>query len=97
MKRIPGVKHYRALNQGFRSLGTGSSIQGLAMDAAQRGVNAARTYDPKGQYEAQRRPVRSGWNHELRSGASVVQIYGGPLAHKHMIMADVVLAMERIT
>ena len=66
------------------------------MDAAQRGVNAARTYDPKGKYEAQPRPVRAGWQHQLRSGASVVQIYGGPLAHKHMIMADVVLAMERI-
>lgn len=94
MKRIPGVKHYRALDQGFRPLGNNTAIQAAAMAAARWGATLAETYDPKGKYEAQPRPVRSGWNHELRSGAAVVQIYAGPLAHKHMIMADVVLGME---
>lgn len=70
LKRVPGVKRYRALDQGIRALGQSSTVQEASMTAALR-IAARATATGEDAYRATPRVVRAGWQHEQRAGAAV--------------------------
>lgn len=96
LHKVPGSKgKYMADDRGLRELGMSSALGDLALAAAQRGAGLGRQYDPKGEYTAEKRTVKSGWKHEDRAGAAVVQVKPGDgNAIRRMVMVDVLMGME---
>ena len=70
LKRVPGVKRYRALDQGIRALGQSQIVQSASLDAARRVATRA-SVAGEDTYRATPRVVRAGWQHEQRAGAAV--------------------------
>ena len=70
LRRIPGVKHYRADPAGLREVGRSGQVASAALDAA-RGVAARAERLGAGRYTAEPAGVRAGWDNEYRAGAVV--------------------------
>ena len=95
LSKVPGSKgKYMADSRGLAAIGRSQAMTDACMVPALRGAALGRQYDPKGQYRAEPRGVRAGWNNEFRNGAAVVQVKAGHNAIQRMVMADVLLAME---
>lgn len=95
LHKIPGSKgRYMSDTRGLRELGASSKLGDIALVAAWRGAALGRQYDPRGEYTAEKRTVRAGWNHDPRAGAVVKQVKAGPKAIQRMVMADILMGME---
>jgi hypothetical protein len=68
MKRIPGVKRYRAIDQGLSQIGRSAAVGDVALSAAQRLAGNANAVGD-GEYEAGKANVTAGFLRETRSGA----------------------------
>lgn len=68
MKRIPGVKRYRAIDQGLRQIGRSAAVGDEALKAAQRLAGNANAVGDS-EYEAGKATVTAGFLRESRSGA----------------------------
>ena len=70
LRRIPGVKRYRAMSDGLREIGASQGMQAASLSAASdvaRNAAAAGHDD----YSTSPRTVTAGWQHERRAGAVV--------------------------
>ena len=95
LHKVPGSKgKYQADDRGLRSLGMSTALGNVALKATQRGAALGKQYDPQGEYVAEKRTVRGGYDEDNRAGAVVVQVKAGPNAIKRMVMADVLMGME---
>jgi len=70
LKRIPGIKSYRADDAGLRELATSSAVGDATLAAAQRLAGNAQAVG-RGDYEAASATVTAGWANERRAGAVV--------------------------
>lgn len=72
LRRVPGVRRYRALADGVRGLGTSSVAVEATLAGAERIAARARSTG-EGEYQAYPTSVRAGWANEERAGARVVE------------------------
>lgn len=70
LKRIPGIKSYRADDAGLRELATSAAVGDATLAAAQRLAGNAQAVG-RGDYEAAPATVLAGWANERRAGAVV--------------------------
>lgn len=78
--RIPGIKHYRAIDQGFRELVKSDGITREALASAQLIASYANQYEAmkypatkRSSYRVEGDTVQVGFKNRARSGARVVQ------------------------
>lgn len=100
MSKLPGrqigrSKRYRAIESGLRELGRSQKLGDVAENAAWRAAQIAKSYDPTGEYVAEQRGVRAGWNNEFRAGAAMVQRRASWKAINRRVMVDVALKLGR--
>ena len=67
-----GVK-YEVEDDGLRELGRSAAMQQQTLDGARRIAETAQRDNPRGSYSVAPRTVVSGWAHERRAGAEVIE------------------------
>ena len=93
--RVPGTKgKYLANPAGLRAIGRSQEMTDVCMGIASRGAALGREHDPKGEYRAEPRGVRMGWDNEVRNGAVIVQSRPGPDAVKNRVLDQVLRGLE---
>lgn len=72
VRRVPGVKRYRSMDQGLRVIGRSPELGAEMLDQAQRVAGNAEAVG-RSTYSAEQVGVRAGHNNEFRQGARVYE------------------------
>ena len=93
LHRIPGIRHYRADDDGLRDIGSSPAMSAAVMSVAERLAGNAQAVGA-GTYEAKPATVTVGWQNERRSGAVVRESNRDWRDSRDAILIRVTKAME---